>query len=256
MSYPDSFPAEKYQAYATLRVYKKRIIKAMTIAKKALDMNINWYTTCSCGKDSTVLSHLICKMSPGIEVWSEKDCFDFPGEREYLESLATRYKWNVNIVSPPDKELTGELGKVDFCEDIHSRGTSFSDTFFYKLITEQESKFDGVFLGLRCEESQGRLRNFKKRGHIYQRKNGKWTCNPLSTWKAEDIFAYLVSNEIPILPVYFNTAFVGGDPGKIRKSWYLPSARAASGHCVWLKYYYPELYQKLLEMDSGVSSYT
>lgn len=254
--YPDSFPAQKYQIYAKLSIHKKQIIKAMQVIKKALKMDINWYATCSGGKDSTVLSHLVCKMAPGIEVWSEKDCFDFPGERSYLEGLAGKYKWNINIVSPPDEELTSKLGEIDFCEDIHSRGTDFSDTFFYKLIELQEMEFDGVFLGLRCEESQGRRWNFRKRGHIYQRKNKKWTCNPLSTWKAEDIFAYLVSNEIPILPVYFNTFLVGGDPGKIRKSWYLPSARASAGHCVWLKYYYPELYQKLLEINPGISSYT
>lgn len=254
MDYPESFPSAKYQLWARMPTYKRRVERAKAVIKEALDMGINWYVACSAGKDSTVLAHMVSLLSPGIEVWSEKDCFDFPEEKEYIQALAAKYSWNLNIVTP-QANLYEAIKKIDVCEDLHSRGTEFSDNFFYRLIAEQEKRFNGVFLGLRAEESNGRARNFRVRGHTYQRKNTKWTCNPLSTWKADDIFAYLVSHEIPILPVYFCTKFVDGDPGKIRKSWFLPSARAAEGHCVWLKYYYPELFQKLASIAPETTQY-
>lgn len=252
--YPTSFPTQKYQLWARMPTHKNRVDRAKSVIQEALEKGISWYVACSAGKDSTVLAHMVNLLSPGIEIWSEKDCFDFPGEKEYLQELAATYNWKLNIVTP-EADLHEAAKKIDVCEDLHSRGTEFSDNFFYRLITEQEKRFDGVFLGLRAEESNGRTRNFKTRGHTYQRKNYKWTCNPLSTWKTDDVFAYLVGNEIPILPVYFNTKFVDGDPGKIRKSWYLPSARSAEGHCVWLKYYYPDLFYRLCEISPEVANY-
>ncbi len=254
MHYPKSFPAVKYRLWGKMPTHKNRVERAQNVIKEAMAMELNWYVACSAGKDSTVLAHMVNLLSPGIEIWSEKDEMDFPGEREYIENLAKTHDWNLNIVSP-DVNLWDEIQKIDVCEDLHSRGTDFSDKFFYDLIHKQEKKFDGVFLGLRCQESIGRTQNFKMRGHIYQRKNTKWTCNPLSTWKTEDIFAYLVCNEIDILPVYFKTKFHNNDPGEIRKSWFLPSARSAQGHCVWLKYYYPDLFYKLASISPEIKNY-
>jgi 3'-phosphoadenosine 5'-phosphosulfate sulfotransferase (PAPS reductase)/FAD synthetase len=244
--YPKEFL--KYKIYARSNTYKKRLERAKEVVEQALDLKIKWYIACSAGKDSVALAHLVNSFAK-IPLWSEKDNWDYPEEIPYLEELQKKYGWQIDI---DYQELS--LKNQDICEDLHSRGTDFSDKFFYSLIEKQEKKFDGVFLGLRCEESIGRKKNYMKRGHIYQRKNTKFTCIPLATWKGEDIFAYFVSNEIPILPVYTKTMFVKS-PTEIRKSWYLPSSRASSGHCVWLKYYYPDLFQKLVEIFPEVRNY-
>lgn len=254
--YPDTFPAERYRLNATLDVYKRRLERAKGVINDALSLGIRWYIAWSGGKDSTVLAHLVNSICPNIEIWSEKDDCDFPEEMGYIKSVAERYNFNLKIVTPA-VSLWDEIekGGIDICEDLHSRGTELSDTYFYSEVAKQEALFDGVFLGLRMEESRGRKWNFKKRGHIYQRSNKKWTCIPLAQWTATDIFSYLVINEIPILDIYYKTKFVNA-PEEIRKAWYLPSARANKGFCVWLKYYYPELYNKLMNKFSEVKSYT
>jgi hypothetical protein len=64
----------------------------------------------------------------------------------------------------------------------------------------------------------------------------------------------LFSEDLPILNVYFQTKFVDS-PEDIRKSWILPSAQASSGQALWLKYYYPEIFQKLCLKNPQLKSY-
>lgn len=252
--YPPDFPSLRFSLRAKLPVFKKRLARAEDCIKKFQDMGGRWYVACSGGKDSVVLAHLVNTIAPGTLVWSEKDDMDYPGEREYLAGISAKYGWSLEIASP-SVSLWDVIGTFDTCEDLHSRGTSFSDQFFYSLVAEQESKYDGAYLGLRTQESRGRFINYAVRSDIYQRKNGKHTCTPLATWEAEDVFAYLVSREIPIFDVYFKTLFVGGDPCKIRKSWILPSGRAAQGQALFLKHYYPEIFDRLRKICPEVNSY-
>jgi 3'-phosphoadenosine 5'-phosphosulfate sulfotransferase (PAPS reductase)/FAD synthetase len=214
------------------------------------------YTTFSTGKDSTAMTHLVCNVFHGLKVVSEKDDMDFPEEIGYLHDMEKRFGWSIDILTPP-VNLWNVVGKYDFTEDIHSKGTTFSDKYFYGLLREYQSKnrIEGVFLGLRVQESKGRLWNFKRRGEIYFNKSWQqWVCQPLVTWSAKDVFGYLISNEIPILDIYTKTRFVSS-PEEIRKSWVLPSAQSSRGQAVWLKYYYPEIFARLCAIKPKLRSY-
>jgi len=249
------FNYEYFRVRANLGVYKKRLFKSSEIIKKALSMDKSWYVSCSGGKDSVALAHLVSRLSPNIEIFSQKDDCDFPGEKEYLEDLASKFNWNLRIVEP-DFSLFARIREFsdNICEDIHSRGKQLSDEAFYSLIRKQEERYDGVFLGLRAEESNAREKNFLKRGYIYKRKNGKMVCIPLAAWKGDDVFTYLVSNDIPIFDIYLKTS-LHSDPTKIRKAWFLPGACARQGQVVWLQHYYPDIYFELKEVCPEVSNY-
>ena len=70
---------------------------------------------------------------------------------------------------------------------------------------------------------------------------------PLGDWTGRDVFAYLVSRELPVNQVYNKTKF-HPEPERVREGWWLPGDFMASqGGVVWLKYYYPEKYQELAE---------
>lgn len=236
--------------------FKKRVEKSISIIKEFLGMGKKVYCSISGGKDSTAMAHLVWKLAPGMKFVSEKDDMDFPGEREYLESLAREYQWNMDILTPSVKLWDIVMG-YDVTEDIHSKGTSFSDEYFYDLLREYQTKnkMEGVFLGLRAQESKGRLWNFKKRGEIYWNESWQtWICQPLALWSAVDVFAYLFSNNIPIMDVYFKTRFIGS-PERIRKSWILPSAQSSQGQALWLKYYFPEIFDRLAILQPKLRGY-
>lgn len=256
MEYPDSFPVERYILNAEMDCYKRHLDSARRHIDTAFKTADRWYVAWSGGKDSTALAHIVNSMYPGTEIWSEKDDCDFPGEIEYVTSVAAKYNFNLNLCVPGMPLLDEALARqIDICEDIHSRGTEFSDRFFYSAVAAQESLCDGVFLGLRAEESRARQKNAMMRGHIYRRKNKKWTCCPLVWWTATDVFSYLVTNNIPILNIYFKTKFIGS-PENIRKAWMLPGASSRKGFCAWLRYYYPQQFQKLALAFPNIKSYT
>jgi phosphoadenosine phosphosulfate reductase len=247
---------ELYKLNAEMNTYKSRLKQATVQIHRAFEISKCWYVAWSGGKDSTVLAHLVSRLYPGTVIWSEKDDCDFPGELEYVKNTAKRFDWNLELTIP-EESLWAEVAKggLKLCEDIHSRGKAFSDDFFYAAIEKQEQKHAGVFLGLRGEESRGRYMNFKQRGFIYQRKNGKYTCIPLAKWSGIDIFSYLITNEIPIFDIYYKTKFHEDDPTRIRKSWVLPGSHARKGYCAWLRYYYPEIFLKLAAIYPKVKSY-
>lgn len=236
-----------YRLHSRTRIFKQKVLESMQIIEdfpNVSGLNLNQiYSTCSAGKDSTVLSVLVNRVFPGIKIFSEKDNFDFPEEITYLESIAKQENWNLEIVKViiDPKQI-----QVDICDEIHSRGIEFSDRFFYDVIAQFKKKYNyqGVYLGLRRNESKARRINLYTYSPIHQNKNGEWVCNPLHNWTGKDIFGFLISESLPILSVYQKLKFIG-NPEKIRKSWYLPGARACEGQVQWLKYYYPELFQQL-----------
>jgi phosphoadenosine phosphosulfate reductase len=252
--YPNDFPVQEFFLNAELDAYKNKIQRSIEYIHKSFEITSDWYVAWSGGKDSTALAHLVTRLYPETEVWSEKDDCDFPGELEYVNIIAGKYLFNLKLTYNDSLWQAIQEQKIDICEDLHSRGTSFSDQFFYSEVAKQEKLHDGCFLGLRDEESKARRLNTYMRSGLYQKNNGKYTCNAIHHWSAVDVFSYLVSNEIPILDVYFKTKFIG-HPTKIRKSWMLPSHQASRGYCAWLRYYYPDVFEKLKTLHPEVKSY-
>lgn len=246
---------EMYRFHAQTDKFKRQVEKSITVVNQFLEMGKKSTLNVSGGKDSVAMAHMVTLIDPTIKVVSEKDDMDFPNELEFMQDLQKRYGWDMDIITP-SVSLWSQLDKFDITEDLHSKGTDFSDTYFYNLLREyqHQNQIEGVFLGLRAEESKGRRYNFLKNGHIYWNKSWQhWVCQPLAHWKGADVFAYLFSNDIPILDVYFKNKFA--EPEQIRKSWILPSARASQGQAVWLKYYYPELFNRLSQKQAIIRGF-
>jgi len=246
-----------YLEYSKLDIFKQRIQYSKQIIREFLNrVDGNKSISISGGKDSTVMLHLISTIEKNIKVVTEKDDMDFPGEIEYINYLSKLVNMKIDIIKPKNN-LWSVIKNYDFLEDIHSKDKEFSKDFFYNLLKEYKlkNKIKGTFLGLRAEESKSRLWNKKRNGYIYFNKTwNEWVCQPIVNWTSNDIFAYLFKNNIPIFEIYFKNKFLE-DPGKIRKSWILPSAQSSEGYCLWLKYYYPEIFYKLYKINPKVRNY-
>lgn len=247
---------DMYLLHSNSKEYKKKLEFAKNKIIECFELGIHNPTVMwSGGKDSTALMHLVntIKHTPAI---SEKDDIDFPNELDYVKSTSNLFNWEVNIISPNVK-LWDIIHEFDFSEDIHSKNTVFSTIYFYDLLKNEKKRLESkcAFIGLRSQESKGRKMNLLSNRHIYY--NQQWKeiiCQPISEWSAKDVFAYLFSNDIPIMDVYFKTKFVNS-PEDIRKSWILPSAQTSLGQAAWLKYYYHDIYQKLAEINPILRTY-
>lgn len=248
---------ELYLLHSESSLYLRRLEKTAQIVNEFLNKGLKVILSVSGGKDSVAMAHLVTQIAPNTKVVSEKDDMDFPNEIPYMLNLKNRYQWDLDIITP-NVSLWSVIENFDITEDIHSKGTNFSETYFYGLLRKYhvENDVQGVFLGLRAQESKGRLYNRKKRGLIYFNNSWQqWMCTPIVEWEAKDVFAYLFSNDIPILDVYFKTNFVG-TPEKIRKSWILPSAQSSNGQALWLKYYYPDIFNRLAKLNPKLRTFT
>lgn len=241
-------------AHSRTLVHARRVEAARRIAADFHAANPNGYLAWSAGKDSTALVHLV-RVDRGLDVpaMSIKDDLDFPGEEEYLARWAGEWGVRLEIVRPAFS-LQGFLrdrgSELDPSEDMHGRAAALSREGFYPLIDEYVARTGqrAVYLGLRAEESRGRARNLWTHGTCYERRDGIRVCQPLVRWRGVDVFSYLLARGIEPLAIYRCAAFHGGDPSRVRKSWWVPGAHTSRGGMVWLKRYWPSLYRQLEEL--------
>ena len=212
-----------------------------------------WRLMWSGGKDSTVMVHLAANAGIGpVHAVSVKDDLDFPGEKEYLLELAGRWAVDLEVLHPPMSLIAHVVAHEDCYAvggDIHGREADLSRVAFYPILREhhvEHGPYD-IVLGLRSEESRGRKANRAVRGLIYRKKDGQSVCQPIADWRDLDVYAYLIANEVPILPLY-RCVRLAEAPGRVRKSWWLPGKAATQGGTIWLRTYYPSLFAKLRRM--------
>lgn len=243
--------------------------------------------SCSGGKDSTAMTALVCLdagLAGHVEIVSEKDDLDFPGEREYVEALASRCGAPLRIVTPTVSPAAyiaeaAARGELHCAADIHSRVAGLSKECFYALMERDNHTRPLVFLGIRSAESGvrkmvvnaargkrrrandtlsagpwGGLPGAPTRGTAYPQSGVtywhagafQWRCVPVGHFTDLDVYAYLDTRGIDPLPVYRCVGLMHRDcPGRVRKSWWLPGGQTARGQVAWLRRYYPSLYRTL-----------
>jgi 3'-phosphoadenosine 5'-phosphosulfate sulfotransferase (PAPS reductase)/FAD synthetase len=204
------------------------------------------------------MTHLVCvECGAKADVFSEKDDLDYPGEEEYVRRLGEGWGLNLKIVKPdlsPAEFVRQHASEMVVADDIHGRSAKLSKTCFYGIVERANAGYDAVMLGLRTGESKERLRLRASRGRYFELASGQRRVLPIADWTGLDVFAYVVSREIELLPVYRCIGFMHAqEPWRLRKSWWLPGSSAAHGQVAWLRRYYPSLYRQMCDWMPGTS---
>lgn len=249
-----------WKAHSLRSSFQKRLKETHDVIERFLSIpkNKKIYVAWSTGKDSTVLLHLVLQYQKNISVMSQNDDIDAPDIAAYRNNIVEKFGVKVDEVSQDCKILQFiQDNNIDITEDITSKESVMSDILFYKPIEKyrRQNKFTGYFMGLRRYESKAREKNFLSRGHVYQKANGAFVCQPLAQWEVRDIFAYFVLNDIPINPIYFKTKFKKS-PEHIRSNFLLPGSFSNKGEALWLKYYFPDLFNELAAICPKILAYT
>ena len=235
--------------HARTRLHTCRIDVARKAINDWLERSISPAVMWSGGKDSTVMAHLALSLAPEIELVSEKDDLDYPGERDYVEQLAGDWRANLTVLEPetsPAQWMTDNASCITVGDDMHGRAAELSKACFYSIV-ENYSSGRSIMLGLRTEESKGRNAHRASRGLVYQAR-GQLVAQPIADWTGIDVYAYCLTHGIELLPLYQCVGLMHArDPWRIRKSWWIQGSAGVTGGIQWLRYYYPSLYYKLLE---------
>ena len=253
--------------HARTRLHALRVERARSLITEALTAAPRWCCMVSGGKDSSVMAALVADGAPGTQCASEKDDMDYPGEEPYVTDLCARFGLPLTILRPPvspREVIAREASKVGVLGDWHGRSADLSRKCFYEVVEAHGENYDGIFLGLRSDESRARAINRATHGALYHKipskrhPTGQWVCCPLSDWRGIDVYAYCFMHDIPLLPVYQCIGLMHrAEPWRIRKSWWLPNGTSARyGDVAWLRRYYPSLYRQLCEWMPDAQSLT
>jgi len=200
----DDFTRAGFLAHSLLPVYKRHIEQARGYITEALSQCDNPYIAFSGGKDSAAMLHLIAEQIPTVDAQILTG-----GESRLLHSdLDEILQWwrretSINLIEVfVDRVFSTEWSSATF-EEMYLQ---FQDEWNKYL---HDKGHDAVFIGLRRKEASHRDLVFRRFGaiHRYSEKRkdsraGTLLVLPVSNLTAVDVWAYLVSNEIPTFDAY------------------------------------------------------
>lgn len=111
----------------------------------------------------------------------------------------------------------------------------------------QERGFTGAAVGLRKEESKGRLLDGIVHGEVFEKKDGFMRCLPVNNFTWRDVFAYIATNKLPLHPIYSAPLHGLENRGRIRLSWWLSTDNHRHGELDWIKRNYPQVFARILQ---------
>ncbi|KXZ40025.1 Phosphoadenosine phosphosulfate reductase family protein [Alkalithermobacter thermoalcaliphilus JW-YL-7 = DSM 7308] len=248
-----------YIAYSETKTHKQRVQKAKDLIQKILQKHKKPYVAFSGGKDSLCLLHLVYKQNPNIDVMFHDSGVELPESYIQIQKIKETWGINLHVIKSPVNTLDVYKRKkgifIGAAEDI-----AFNEVMGMPI--KKWSKNNGndlAFIGLRKEESKKRRIMLCKNGkYFYCKSFDIYECFPLADWKKEDVWAYIFSNyplENLIHPAYFKDRLVK-DPGDIRVSWYCDPTAARFGYFLWIKIYYPDLYNQLTHIFPEIKTFT
>lgn len=222
----------------------QKIEESLKLIQKALANSNKPIISCSWGKDSVTLTHLVHKIDPSVPILYNDTGVDFPETKEYMDMMTKKYDLTVYIIKP---ELTfwDIVRKYGYPKESRSSKTGDPrEPYCCKLLKYapamkflKEYSADLNFVGLIGDEGWQRRSNYIIRGAYYYAKTQRlWKATPLIWWKTEDIWEYLKQNSIPIHPAYkkYGIERIGCVPCTGHKNWQLQLRKIS-----------PRLYEKI-----------
>ena len=187
-----------FRAHATQVGYQRKLA-LLRECVAALDPSTT-YVSFSAGKDSAVIAHACHAAHRGIQILM----IDPGCPTHWLESERARWleyaganDWNLTFY-PWDKwEARRETDtEQQYRDRIHL-------SMFAAI--EARARADGLsckVMGLRAAESRQRSMLVATRGDAYEYQDGTRAALPIARWSVDDVWAYIVTHDLPWLDIY------------------------------------------------------
>lgn len=236
----------------------KKLIKAYRVLEECYSKYSTPYVSCSWGKDSSLVMHLVNVTEPSTPVvfmdsgYAMSDTYKF--RDWYLENIGIE---NYHEVPCPEDyiELNLKYGlpSIDRTQSDHEKVKQI----IKKDVLDEYAKkqgWDCCIWGIRAEETRGRAILLRQKGLLYE-SNGIGKCSPIGWWKSKDVWLAIDALNIPYNPLYDKEMppFFTRETNK--NSGWLTTDKANKGRVTWMKRFYPEEYKELLELFPEVNNY-
>lgn len=207
------------------------------------------YVSWSGGKDSTVMLHLVRQVAPEIDVLYMRSGFALPDTTVLVERLTEEWKLRLHVLDAP-------VDYLELCETFglpHMRSTLVQKQVVQVLKKDRatvwavEMGFDGLFWGLRAEESKGRAALCRSCPRGKRDGHGVLRVSPVGAWTAEDVWAYTFAEQVPCSALY-DRENCGFTRETLRNTGWLSTDGETRGQIEWLRRNYPEQFQKVRDL--------
>jgi len=175
--------------------YKEKVREAKDIIDKALKRYTNPYVAYSGGKDSLCLLHLVLQEQNDIDVWH----WDY-GDALIPRSIEREIIKNARQIGA-ENIVIRKRGNNKHARENYKFGYRHFFVSLNKL--KKERRWNLGFIGIRKEESLRRKREYS---HFFDNQN----CYPILNFSWKDVWAYIVSNNLPYPSIYDRYAEVLG----------------------------------------------
>lgn len=173
--------------HSRLRAFSAKIEAARAIVREGLAACESPTISCSFGKDSVAMMHLVLDVAPSLPAYF----LAWAGESEHLGDFErVREDWRGRGVDVQVVTLERE--------SLEERAVDRWDAI---------TPGDGYFVGLRAEESPHRRRTLRMHGPVYRMASGIVRICPLARWSDLDVAAYIAAHELPVLSQYDRDGF-------------------------------------------------
>ena len=192
---------ELFMGHSQLSGFARRVERANSVIAEWLECSTNPYIAFSTGKDSTVVLDLVWKQDSTVPaVYFDAQC-SYPESAEMLDTMIADGR---PVMRWPTEEPFLETLKRMGLDNPRLEYETMKKTVWQpikSLIAKYQ--FDGVALGLRGEECYGRRKLYQVRGGLFwQKRDSVWECLPIAQWSYNDVWAYIVSNDLKYCGVY------------------------------------------------------
>lgn len=235
--------------YARLLTFRRALAEARRIVARAFDTEPSWYVAFSGGKDSTCVLALVREKEPATPAVISQPEWILPETAAYLDRVE-----NLHRTASGSDHATGWAPNWESPEDVPQQFTWLGEKGAVERNYGRPEQ--GVFLGLRQDESRTRRVHLRKLGPLFfNHTNGVWQCNPLSRWSVMDVWAYIWSVGLDYNRAYDRMEEIGV-PLEQQRIGPLAVERALGyGQLAILKRGWPDLFNAYAERHPEARSY-
>lgn len=235
-------------------IWQNKLDKVFEIIDQALTEYTNPYLSMSWGKDSMFLYFLIREVKPDIPVIYLNSGYALPDTYKIRDFVLEKYDINYHEIQQP-------VDYVELCRMVglpHDRtrnGQKKAVELLKKNLLDEFAEnngFDLCFWGIRKDESRARDMMFAKYG-FFIRTTKIHKCHPIALLTIDQLFYFYEKFKFPMNEIYSKTKFL--NKYQIRNTGWLSTDGARKGQIVWLKYYYPDYYIKLVNLFPEIKAY-
>lgn len=195
-----------FLAHARTAAFQRRVAEAEGAIAGWIAATERRAVSYSAGKDSEVLLHLIRRQDPDcIAVFSD-DEWNLPETLERVAAtpnlirIAARI-WHAEWFTAWASDSEGLPADTHWVEAERNNGLA---------TWARRQDYDGEAIGIRAQESWARRRNIRKFGLVHRLVGtGIWRCSALGWWRVEDIWAYLLTQDVPYNRAYDRLSAIG-----------------------------------------------